>query len=384
MLQEVFRDAGWRTAGFWSGPNLHPWFGFGRGFERYVDCSTAEVADPEVFAVAPDAEAAAFDAVRDLHDGSHEGVTGPALVASFEEWLGGVPPDEPFFAFVHMWDVHYDYTPPPEHDLFDPGYEGPIDGTGISDLMLPNPVDPADLLHLIALYDGEIHATDHHVGRMLAALERAGRLEDTLVVFTADHGEEFLEHRGLGHKNHLYEEVLRVPLLLRLPESLPAGRVVDEVVSIVDIAPTILDLCALPAPEGVWGRSLAPLARGTGELEPRPAPAELTWRRFGVSQRAARGEGYKVYRTGSGKPLEVYDLVRDPREERHGLERELSPEDERLRAARALWSDVDLRAEDARTLTGGELPGDLEAALEHTGYLGGERPSNLQGAGDDL
>ena len=87
MLQERFRDAGWRTAGFWSGPNLHPWFGFDRGFEQYIDCSAHTVPDPDIFDVDPSGDQQAIIA---LHEESHSGITGPKVADAFDDWLGAV------------------------------------------------------------------------------------------------------------------------------------------------------------------------------------------------------------------------------------------------------------------------------------------------------
>ena len=277
-LPEAMRDAGWRTAGFWSGPNLDPFFGFDRGFELYKNCSTVVVEDTKVFD--PTTEDEFLDTV-DLHERSHEGITGPCLVESFDTWFGELGADERFFAFVHMWDVHYDYEAPAQYDRFYPGYRGPIDGRGFTDLELKNPNKSAqgraDLDRLISLYDAEIRFTDDNVGRMLDTLERAGRLDDTLVVLVSDHGEEFLEHSALGHKHSLFEETVRVPILMRLPGTLPAAKVIErEVVSLVDVAPTILELTNVAAPAGIWGTSLVDVIDG-GTLPERTLPLELSF-----------------------------------------------------------------------------------------------------------
>jgi arylsulfatase A-like enzyme len=386
LLAEVFRSAGWRTGGFWSGPNVHPFFGFGRGFEAYVDCSTSTVSDPEaLFAIGPGLTAEEIDAksadLKSLHGSSHVGQTGPRLVAAFDTWFDEIGDDERFFAFVHMWDVHYDYEPPPEFDRFDPSYAGRDNGVGVTERYPgTKPPAPRDLEHIIALYDGEILFTDHNVGRLLERLQRAGRLDDTLVVLTSDHGEEFREHGMFGHGNTLYEESVRVPLILRYPERVPAGTTVDATASLVDVAPTILELCDLPAPDGMWGRSLLP-ALG-GDLAQRPAPMERTWMRpapdtdegFTVqSIRGVHSGTHKLVRETDrdGGRVYFFDLEADPTERSPIVTGQLGKGDARVVEARALWRDLDRRA--AQLDAPGAMPEDLEQGLGAAGYLGDDR-----------
>ena len=369
LIAQVFERAGWRTAGFFSGPNLHPVFGFGRGFEEYVDCSAEVVEDPSVFDVK---SIDGFETVKELHDRSHVGITGPTVVREFERWLDGVGEDEPFFAFLHFWDVHYDYTPPPEHDVFDPDYRGRVSGVDFKDFVMPTPYDKRDLEHLLALYDGEIHFTDHNVGLVLARLEAEGRLDDTLVVFTSDHGEEFMDHKKFGHKGTLYEEVMHVPLILRYPAGVPEGERVDELVSIIDIAPTILDLCGLPRTERMWGRSLTPAF--DGELEPRPVPIELTWRYQSVMMRGLHAGDWKVVKQTPRGPIGVFELDVDPEEDEFKRAAQIGPNDSRLEEARAMWSELDELGKQYARGGAGQLPKELQRDLEAFGYTHGDAP----------
>ncbi len=130
---------------------------------------------------------------------------------------------------------------------------------------------PGDLAAMQQLYDGEIRCTDHEIGRLFDLLRRQGRYENTIIVITADHGEEFMEHGNIGHGNSLYEEVLAVPLIVRAPGV--GARRVRDLVQLVDVMPTILDLASLAAPAEIGGRSLRPLLRGSS-LSPRPAFAD--------------------------------------------------------------------------------------------------------------
>ena len=172
-LAEVLRDAGYRTAGFYGGPYLHPTFGLHQGFEVYESCMTTV---PQGWS----AEEIRADS-RSKEARSHADVTGPRTLERVEAWLATLPPRgerPPFFLFVHLWDVHYDFVAPPEYvELFDPGYEGPVDGRSV-EAVTHRPPDwsDADVRHLVSLYDGEILWTDELVQRILRKLVRAGHL----------------------------------------------------------------------------------------------------------------------------------------------------------------------------------------------------------------
>src|SRR5262249_50258027 len=151
--------------------------------------------------------------------------------------------------------------PPPPYDRrFDPEYAGTMTGVDfIHDPLVATP-DPAapdamirhvgerDLEHLVALYEGESAWVDEHVGRLLDRLDALRLARRTLVVVVGDHGDEFFEHGGVGHHRTLYEEAIRVPIVLRLPGVLPEGRAVRGAVSVADLMPTVLEAAGVPAP----------------------------------------------------------------------------------------------------------------------------------------
>jgi arylsulfatase A-like enzyme len=201
LLQEELSRRGYETIGLWSGPLLHPYYGFARGFDSYESCMSKEF----------DGEEHEMKGVVE----SHSDRTNPAIKRRFADWVARRS-GRPFFAFVHMWDVHYDYIPPASYAAMftDPAYAGKLDGRHIIDRGFPDDASPADVAHLIALYDGEIRYTDDTLGRMLAALEKAGALASTIVVVTADHGEEFHEHGGKTHHRTVYTESVHVPLVV--------------------------------------------------------------------------------------------------------------------------------------------------------------------------
>ena len=304
-LAEVLRDLGYQTAGFFAGPYLHPTFGLGQGFSTYASCMaglSGELAEDQV------REAAQAEAGPAM-----EQETGSCSVERFGAYLDQADA-RPAFLFVHLWDVHYDYAPPPPWDqAFDPDYRGAADFSRLA----VNPavhaaMDPRDREHLLALYDGEIRWTDSNVARLLElhAQRREGR--ELLVVVLSDHGEEFFEHGGKGHQQTLFEEVVRIPLIFHWPGHLPAGATVPGLVRIIDVFPTLLELVGATPPEPIAGRSLVALLRG-GELPELPALLEL---------RVHPEKPLAALRSARGKLLlgrwpaapAYYDLATDPGE----------------------------------------------------------------------
>jgi arylsulfatase len=425
-LASFFADAGWTTFGIWSGPNVHPYFGFDRGFDLFADCS-AVAADVNAFA---EAETTGISAT---HDRSHQAVTGPRIVDTFIEWYDGLAPDEKFFAFVHMWDVHYDYHAPEEYDVFYPNYgDGWVTGEKFKDLNAmfndATPMPRKDLLRLKSLYDAEIRYTDANIQKMVSRLEDDGRLDTTLVVVVADHGEEFGEHGVYGHKYNLYEETVRIPIMMRLPGTIPAGYAVNGTTSIVDVAPTILDIAQVPGREQMWGRSTLSVFLDHVELRDRPAPLELTVRNQ-EWYRGARGADYKVIRVapaqrenvrgaGRGDPrkfryLEQYvdryepwittglyplpkdategprfapvipaDLPQPVRELEQLRPIAVDTSHQKVRNARALWDSIDTVARQWSTRRKqGVLGADLIESLRAQGYIVDD-PADAQGSGD--
>jgi arylsulfatase A-like enzyme len=194
--------------------------------------------------------------------GDHASVSSPrvtdralALLRGHRDTRG----DEPFFMLAHYFDPHFDYLHHPDFDRTS-GYRGRLrPGMGIGELRaMRHDLDAADIAYLVGLYHEEIAFTDHHVGRLLDGLAALGLADDTLVIVTADHGEEFMRHGWIGHTLTLHDELIHVPMIWSLPGRLPAGRVAAPV-SLVDVVPTLaagLDLDLEAAPAGV---SLLPL-----------------------------------------------------------------------------------------------------------------------------
>ena len=192
--------------------------------------------------------------------------------------------DRRFFALVHLYATHTPYDPPADlrAEYLDPEYDGTLDSFYAhhrqaivsGELQL----EPADEQRIRDLYAASTAEVDRQVGRLLEALRSRGLEEDTLIVLTADHGEELGEH-GLWEHNWMYETNLHVPLILAWPGRLPAGRRVEQRVETIDLLPTLCDLLRLEQPSGageferVDGRSLLPLLPTGADRAPRPVYA---------------------------------------------------------------------------------------------------------------
>ncbi len=253
-LAERFAVAGYATAGFLGNPSLHQGNGFARGFGTFYT-------PPPV------------PASMDLHGG---GLTDRAL-----SWLGAHAggAERPFFLYVHFIDPHDPYDSPELKNgvsSFDPGYHGKIGTNWIHGIYTGRLAldDPArDLQHIEALYDSEVHYADSQVGRLLAALPPEV-LANTLVVLTADHGEELFDHGGWKHGQTLYDEQIHVPLFFRWDGKIPAGRRLPGVVRLLDLAPTLAAAIGAKADPAWDGVDLLPALEGRNAVPRRPAFAQ--------------------------------------------------------------------------------------------------------------
>ena len=253
MLAEVLSGHGYATAAWTGGGNIAARLGFGKGFDHYVEDDGGL--------------AGSLSAVRVWLEQQREG---------------------PFFLFLHSYDIHLPYDPPPPHDdLFFPEYRGSLSGSETRDLLRrvrkagqykdlaePPDVSEEDRRRIVALYDGGIHYTDQLVGRFLAELRELGLDQNTHVVVLSDHGEEFWDHGSVTHSHTVYEELVRVPLIWRFPDRRHAGRRIDSLVRMMDVAPTALEALGLAIPAEFQGRSLIALIEGQAD-EPRAAVSEM-------------------------------------------------------------------------------------------------------------
>ncbi|HTF88960.1 MAG TPA: sulfatase [Planctomycetota bacterium] len=327
-ISEDLERAGYDTAGFYSCIYLEPKFGFGPGFQTWERAYHSVHSEPGIAERWDSARKAGdTEEMRRIHDENPalfdvEARSAPAAIDSALRWLGGRKSDaDPFFLFVHVYDAHTPYTPPPPFDRFDPEYQGTIDGRRLGDADSPvhAGMDPRDLEHVIALYDGEIAAIDDVLERLFAELERSGAADDTLLILTSDHGEEFFEHGGKQHGGNLYRETLQVPLIVKWPGHMAAGARCATTTGLIDIAPTLRAAAGLDADKNLPGADLRELARGKSGPGSRRIVGELTIRRgpepIWMATLIDGREQTIVRMPGSeGWSAERFDLVLDPRE----------------------------------------------------------------------
>ncbi len=325
VLAQRLLDRGYRTAGYFSGPYLQPQYGFAKGFEEYENVTALPMQ---------------FDIPKEERDlgaierSFHEAATARQVTSRGEEFLREQSTDAPFFLFLHYFDVHYDYAPPREQyaERFRPGRRPPqIDGRWFMENPDIHPeMDPRLLEDVLSYYDGEIYWVDSQLGILFDTLEELGLQENTLVAVVADHGDEFFEHGQKGHRKTLYQESLRIPLILRWPAKWEGPHRVPNRVSIVDVAPTILECIGVAtprvSPSATRGTSLIGLIDGseTGRREQLGFLRDRSNKDRPVEQWALWTGPYMVSVTltgGNAVPVlsgEIYDLEKDP-EERNNL-----------------------------------------------------------------
>jgi len=292
LLPEILRDAGYDTAAFVTNANVSPPFGLQRGFATFRYLSENPATDS---------------------------VYVPARILDDEvlAWLA-TPREQPFFLWVHASDPHAPYRPSERYAAaFVP------DGAGTA-LDREHPLRnlrrrsrvPSDteLAELRGLYRADVAELDAELGRFFAALDSRGLLDTTIVVVVADHGEEFYDHGGFEHGNTLYQELLHVPFLVRLPHA--AGARSRVLVQHVDLVPTLLTLLGLPVPAELPGRPLlGPDGRVAG-AEGAEAFSTTWFARTALSSFVV--PPWKVILPmRRDRPDELYDLDDDPGERRN-------------------------------------------------------------------
>ncbi|HKW27437.1 MAG TPA: sulfatase-like hydrolase/transferase [Terriglobales bacterium] len=272
-LPEILRRHGYRTAAFVGSQVLDPKTASAPGFDRGFDTYDAP-----------------FHARRPGDDRYHSiERRGMEVVEHALTWLNQHP-HGPFFLWLHFYDPHDPYDPPP----------------------------PFKARYAASPYDGEIAYVDSAVGKLLAALRTRGLLPQTLVAVVADHGEAFGEHGELSHGLFLYDDTLHVPLLIKLPGARAHHLLVGSRVGLVDIVPTLLQELGIAVPPAMQGESLLPLMKAdraisrSAQLSDRPEYAETDYphRAFGWSSLRSWRAGKYVYIDAPER--ELYDQTTDP------------------------------------------------------------------------
>lgn len=285
-LAEVFRAHGYRTAAFVANPMMAPELGFGRGFESYRGYG------PWVSGLAP------------LENKTKAAEVADEAIA----WLQEHGSSGSWFLYVHFMDPHWPYEP--ELSRLRPFWKGDLPPpeaiAAINQQVRAREATPPIVALARSLYFASVSQVDAEIGRLLRVLEARGLAPRTVVVVTADHGEEFGDHSGVLHARTLYEEVLRVPLLVGVPGRGPA--VVEEPVSLLSLASTLAEAAGIspvPFPGPALWRS-----PGGGNV---PVQAQLFPFPPAIHRRAVIEGSQKLILPVGGAP-ELYDVVRDPRE----------------------------------------------------------------------
>jgi arylsulfatase A-like enzyme len=334
-IAEILSNAGYRTAAIGENNHLTPKTGFDQGFDYF-----RMTLDPDEY-----------------------WTRAPETNQLFLRWLKRLG-DDSFFAYLHYIDVHWPYrTPPPYSGMYasepsevDYNRHGFVPAHNDEP---PAEFDPVVLQHMLDTYDEGIRFIDDKVGEIIEDLKQRGVYDQTLIVVTSDHGEEFREHGKLAHGQSLFDEIVRVPLIIKLPDSDgdKNAQVVTTQVELIDIMPTILHSIGLSAPEGLFGRHVF-----STNLDPEPAAfSELDNR---IAMRTS--EHKYIYDFDSGTEL-LYDLISDPAEQENlaAVRPELAEE---LRGRLFNWIavvDVGLSVRSEQV----ELDEDSKRRLEALGYV---------------
>ena len=296
VLPEILSANGYRTA---AADNLGRWFE--RGFDDYESYDFKGPVD-QPWRKAEAVNAAAVDLLRKVAG-------------------------DPFFLFLHYWDPHTPYLPPPPFDrMFYAGDETVSTNADMEEILSFEPFaeyfqqimgDVRDINFVIAQYDAAIAYADAAVAHVVTALQDTGAADRTLVIITSDHGEVLGDHTGQFDHHGLYDANLAVPLIMRLPGVIPQGRHARGTVSALDLAPTVLDILGTEPPRPMQGRSLLRLATGTSRItRDELYLTECTWQH----KRGLRRHGWKLIQSletdlHDGPEVELYDLSADAAEQ---------------------------------------------------------------------
>jgi arylsulfatase A-like enzyme len=323
-IPEALRQRGYRTAVLSANPWVTPEYGFDQGVDDFVSVYDERFTRVTLFMTVLKRISQVVDGKLRLYNKVKYLVLGELsttardvrLVDAAVAWLGAHGA-RPFFLYLHMMSPHHPYDPPKPFDRFVPDPQhAPVKNyphKRYEFFAHGDPLPEPDLADMVARYDGDILHADTEIARLLAALDREGLARTTTVVVTADHGEEFYDHRNWGHGQSLYNELIHVPLIVRAPGRIPPGIRSPRPVMHVDILPTLLALAGASRPPSVppIAESLLDVVAGKSGTADRPILSELIYR-------AAQGE---VVISGDRKLLavrradelvqQVFDLTHD-------------------------------------------------------------------------
>lgn len=343
MMPDCFGGMGFETAFVSANPIVNRASGLAQVVDFYVGCGTmfnsslgwclfkADKVLHHIFKERRTFFFYLFRTVRDagVDDGSLKKDGGWAN-DHFLEWLDDRENGKPFFGYIHYMDPHTPYDPRPPFDKMfrNPAYDGPelveppMTGRGMPPIEIGERLPEDQRLHLLNRYDGEIASVDAYVGDLCDALKERGLYDRTLLVILSDHGEGFYDHAAWTHGNSLFQELIHVPLIIRMPGGEHAGTVVSDLCSQMDLFPTILDYLGIEPYPILQGISLLPLVRRQGGLG--DDHAVMSEMRFADKFYTSMIQnGMKVVKVTADKREEtfLFDLSKDPGE-KHSLDKE--------------------------------------------------------------
>lgn len=349
LLPEVLREQGYTTIGVTGGGYMSEDFGFDQGFDSF------------------------YSRPVNVRRAARK------LLSRIRSGLGS---GRPIFAFFHTYEIHSPYDPPRGYDdLYADGAAGDFEPTSKNLRKFRNRADEipaADMDRINALYDAGIRFTDDTLKELFADLEATGFFNHHLTIITSDHGEEFGEHRGMLHPATLYDELLRVPLIVVGTGIEP--RVENRLVSTVDVAPTIYSRIGGPAPSGMEGRDLLESASGSsppGASESGEIEVEAIFAQYGNLLYGVRTERFKLVLNRRHDHIALYDLDRDPAESRNVV-RKFPDQAQKLKGQLEAWLERMDSAGKPKTDSEGETPDpsieldeERRRQLEALGYVDG-------------
>ena len=386
-LAERLKDAGYSTTGFHRNGNVSDKFGFGRGFDTYLAVDKPFWRGLKAEWRKSNPEGKFREQTHYVSETDDSILTGQAV-----PFLRDVE-RSPFFLYLHLAGPHDPYTPPPDAPSFldapltptaERFYRQPVKSQVEKGSVLEQmrrgllPVDELTRKQLVDLYDGEVAHSDRQIGAILDALVERGLTGDTLVVLTADHGEELWDHDDLGHGHSNYQELLHVPLVIAGPGV--RSRRIAEPVSLIDLTPTILDLAGLEVPENLAGKSLAAVVKSSRQRPPAtPVYAESMVRLLGTGDplffRSVLDGNLKLILDFARERKLLFDLEADAGERTNRIA-ELAGEGRGLLDTLIEIHDNNLESPLLAPIEAVDIPPELEENLRALGYLGSASDSS--------
>jgi arylsulfatase A-like enzyme len=330
-MAEIFQANGYATKGIISHVLVAQRLGFAQGFDSY-DQENAE---------------------------GHGHISSPSVIQKAVEFIKNHRNNK-YFLFLHLFDPHYDYIQHDEHNFF-PGYSGTLQsGESIYSLREKAPdMTEQDLEYVKALYDSEIRFTDAYIGHLLNTLKELDLYRNTMVVLTADHGEEFKDRDDwIGHSKRVYQESIHVPLIIKLP-----GRhkqiVIEDYTGLIDVMPSIIRYMDFYFP-GEY-----PLSGSIIDFNGKKKRDSMVFSetRRGNFLRTAIWQGWKLIDNRAVRQVELYNLQQDPRESSNAA-------DSHPELAQKLLNALNTWSENTRTNLPSQSPSFTEEELQKLKSLG--------------